>query len=261
LLDALQKVDVGQFVFSSTMLVHEPTEPGGRIDEDTPISKSWPYPNSKIETEAVIAEHPATSGMSVVLVRIAGVYDEDGNSPPITNEIKRIDGRWPTSHFYPADLASGQAFVHRDDAVDALARIVAHRDDLPDPFPVLIGEPRTASYDELQDTISTALHGRPWITVRMPAPLAKAGAWLREHNPVTDDPFIRSWMIDRAGDHFALRIDRAREHLGWEPQHEVLEVVAEMVRRLRDDRDGWYARNGLEPPRAWPWPRADGTGP
>ena len=149
LLDALRQVDVQQFVFSSTMLVHRPTEVGDEVDESDPIEKSWPYPASKVKTEAVIRDHPAHSGMSTVVVRIAGVYDEDGHSPPITNQIKRIDGRWPTSHFYPADLATGQAFVHLDDAVDALARVVRRRDELPDWFPVLVGEPETVGYGRI----------------------------------------------------------------------------------------------------------------
>jgi nucleoside-diphosphate-sugar epimerase len=249
LLDQLADFDVEQFVFSSTMLVHEPTDPGDMVDESDEIEKSWPYPASKIETESVIRDHDATRRMSTVVVRIAGVYDETGHSPPITNQIKRIDGRWPTSHFYPADLDSGQAFVHLDDAVDALERIVVRRRELPDWFPVLIGESETVGYADLQDAIGNALHGRDWPTFRIPAPLAKVGAWVREKNPLGEDPFIRSWMVDRAADHYDLDISSAREELGWEPRHRVVDAIPAMVRRLEADRDGWYAENGMTPPR------------
>jgi UDP-glucose 4-epimerase len=249
LLDALHDVDVQQFVFSSTMLVHRPTEVGDEVDESDPIERSWPYPASKVETESVIRDHPARAGMSTVVVRIAGVYDERGHSPPITNQIKRIDGRWPTSHFYPADLATGQAFVHLDDAVDALARIVRRRAELPDWFPVLVGEPETVGYGRLQDVIGNELHGHDWRTFRIPAPLAKAGAWLREKNPFGEDPFIRSWMVDQASDHYDLDISTAREELGWEPRHSVVETIPEMIRRLEQDRDGWYSDNDMSTPR------------
>ncbi len=248
LLEALAPFDVEQFVFSSTMLVHEPTDPGDEIDEGDPITESWPYPTSKVRTEAVIDEHRGVS-RSQVIVRIAGAYDEDGHSPPITNQIKRIDGKWPTSHFYPADPERGQAFVHIDDAVDALVRIVERRAALPSWYPVLVGEPETLGYGELQDIIGCALHGTEWRTFRIPAPVAKVGAWARERNPFGEDPFIRSWMIERATDHYDVDITSAREHLGWEPQHRLADVVPEMVRRLRQDRDGWYRRNDLTPPR------------
>jgi nucleoside-diphosphate-sugar epimerase len=248
LLEGLGRFDVEQFVFSSTMLVHEPTEPGEEIDERDPVSESWPYPTSKVETEAVIDRHRDVS-RSQVIVRIAGAYDEDGHSPPITNQIKRIDGKWPTSHFYPADPQRGQAFVHVDDAVDALVRIVERRRELPEHYPVLIGEPDTVGYGELQDIIGCALHGSEWRTFRVPPTLARVGAWVREKNPFGEYPFIRSWMIDRASDHYDLDISSAREHLDWEPEHHVAEVVPVMVERLRDDRDGWYRRNDLHPPR------------
>lgn len=249
ILDALNDFDVQQFMFSSTMLVHEPTDPGEQIDESDPIEASWPYPESKVDTERLIRDHRASSSMSTVIVRIAGVYDEAGHSPPLTNQIKRIDGRWPTSHFYPADLDRGQAFVHLDDAVDALVRIVGRRDELPGFFPVLIAEPRTVGYGELQDLIGNELYGHDWTTVRIPPLLAKIGAWVREKNPLGEDPFIRSWMIDRAADHYDIDISTARERLGWEPQHDVVETVRHMVRRLQEDREGWYAENDLTPPR------------
>lgn len=249
LLDALDDFHVDQFVFSSTMLVHAPASRGEEIDEDDPIVESWPYPNSKIVTEELLRTHPTTQQMAVVVARLAGVYDDDGHSPPITNQIKRIDGRWPTSHFYPADPDCGQAFVHREDAVDALVRIVDRRRELPDPFPVLIGEPETIGYGDLQDVIAHELHGHDWTTVRIPPPIAKVGAWVREKNPFGEDPFIRSWMVDRAADHFDLDIDAARWHLGWQPSHDVVSTVPEMVGRLRDDRDAWYTRNGLSAPR------------
>lgn len=249
LLDALADFDVEQFVFSSTMLVHTPTDPGDEIDESDPIEKTWAYPSSKVDTEAVLREHPASQQMSTVVMRIAGVYDEEGHSPPITNQIKRIDGRWPTSHFYPADLERGQAFVHRDDAVDAIVRIVERRSELPSWFPVLIGEPETVGYGEMQDLIGRELHGHDWKTFRIPGSIAKVGAWVREKNPLGEDPFIRSWMVDRAADHYDLDISTARERLDWTPKHTVADTIPTMIDQLRRDRDGWYAENGMRPPR------------
>lgn len=249
LLDALAEFDVDQFVFSSTMLVHSPTDPGDEIDESDPIEKSWAYPTSKVETESVLREHPASERMSTVVVRIAGVYDEDGHSPPITNQIKRIDGRWPTSHFYPADPQRGQAFVHRDDAVDAIVRIVERRSELPSWLAVLVGEPETVGYGELQDLIARELYGKDWSTFRIPPVLAKVGAWVREKNPLGEEPFIRSWMVDRASDHYDLDISTAREQLDWSPQHSITDTIPEMIDHLRRDREGWYAENGMRPPR------------
>src|ERR1700730_8047655 len=56
LLEHLQGFEVEQFIFSSTMLVHTPTQPGQTINEDSPIDPRWAYPQSKVETEALIRE-------------------------------------------------------------------------------------------------------------------------------------------------------------------------------------------------------------
>ena len=72
LVDALADLDVEQFVFSSTMLVHEPAGLGETIDEDDPIAGSWPYPASKVATGAR-SRSTMTVSRSQVIVRIAGV--------------------------------------------------------------------------------------------------------------------------------------------------------------------------------------------
>jgi len=48
-----------QFVFSSTMLVHAPCEPGQHINEDWPLEPKWDYPQSKADTEKLILQHVA----------------------------------------------------------------------------------------------------------------------------------------------------------------------------------------------------------
>ena len=70
LLRELQELSVEQLVFSSTMLVHAPTEPGRPIDEDSPIDPKWPYPVSKVRTEAVIRAQRGS--IPAVILRIAG---------------------------------------------------------------------------------------------------------------------------------------------------------------------------------------------
>ena len=44
LLRALRSLEVEQFVYSGTMLVHEPAAPGERISENRAIRPGWAYP-------------------------------------------------------------------------------------------------------------------------------------------------------------------------------------------------------------------------
>jgi hypothetical protein len=81
------------------------------------------------------------------------------------------------------------------------------------------------------------------------APLAKAGAWVMEKLPGAD-PFLKPWMIDRANDHYALDITRARTLLGWKPKRSLRETLPKMVAALKADPAKFYEENKLGQPPA-----------
>ena len=55
-------------------------------------------------------------------------------------------------------------------------------------------------------------------------------------------------MIDRANDHYALDITRARTLLGWEPKRSLRGTIPKMIAALKADPIGWYRENNLELP-------------
>lgn len=240
-----ESFEVEQFVFSSTMLVHRPAEPGQFINEDWPIGPTWAYPESKVKTEALIrTEH---GPIPAVLLRFAGVYDDVCHSPPLAHQIQRIYERQLASHLYSGQTSHGQSYVHLDDVVDAIDQVIARRSQLPPEVAILIGEPEAISYDELQHTFQRLIHQESWETHNVPSFIAKAGAWLQDHVP-GQDAFIKPWMIDRANDHYALDITRARNLLGWQPQHTLRKTLPKMIAFLRASPLAWYREHGLEPP-------------
>ncbi|MDP2702680.1 MAG: SPW repeat protein, partial [Candidatus Rokubacteria bacterium] len=162
----------------------------------------------------------------------------------------RINARDLTSRFYSGSTAHGQAFMHMDDLVDAIERVVERRATLPPEVALLLGEPEALSYDELQHTIARLIRGAGTETIAIPsalAPLAKVGAWVLDHLP-GQEGFVKPWMIDRANDHYALDMTRARTLLGWEPKRSLRETLPQMVAALKADPLGWYRENELEPP-------------
>jgi nucleoside-diphosphate-sugar epimerase len=247
LLQALECFQVEQLLFSSTMLVHQPCQPGQLINEDSPLEAKWAYPQSKIDTEALLRHHH--KDIPIVLMRIAGVYTDTCDSIPLAHQIQRIYEKRLTARVYPGDVTHGQAFVHLDDAVEAMTRAVDRRQTLPAEVAFLIGEPETYSYDQLQRTLAEIIHGETdWQTREIPRPVAKTGAWLQDHLPGIEEPFIKPWMIDLADDHYALDIRRARTMLGWEPRRRLLETLPHMVEALRTDPVTWYRRHQLDTP-------------
>lgn len=237
--------DVEQFLFSSSMLVHAPQEPDApSIDEDDPLDPRWDYPRSKARTEELIRDERGE--MPAVLARIAGIYDEWGHSIPLAHQIQRIFEQDPHAYLFPGDPDRGQSFLHLDDLIDAIERIVDRRRDLPGVTTLLLGEDGTLGYGELQNRIGQLIHGRDWPTIRIPAPIARAGAWLEGALPGAD-PFIKPWMIEFADDHYDLDVGRAREELGWRPRRSLDDTLEAIIANLLADPERWYAENDLDP--------------
>lgn len=246
LLRHLQGFEVGQFVFTSTILAHRPSEGNRPLTEDSPLEAEWDYPESKIRAEEAVREQRGK--IPAVILRIAGVYDEDCHSPPISQQISRIYEKRLESYFFPGDSTRGQSFVHLNDVVEVIRRVIERRGSLEEEEVFLIGEADLMSYEDLQETIGKLVHGEEWPAIRIPKPVAKAGAWVKDKLAGDDRAFIQPWMIDLADAHYPVSIQRARERLGWTPRYRLREVLPEMIRRLRDDPQGWYRENGITPP-------------
>jgi nucleoside-diphosphate-sugar epimerase len=246
LLKRLKEFKVEQFVFSSTILVMEPSKEGEILTEFSPLEdEPWDYPRSKIKTEKLIRQE--RGDISTVILRIAGVYDEDCHSIPIAQHISRIYEKKLESYFFPGDSSHGQAFVHLGDLITCLQRVVELRRELKNEL-FLIAEPEVVSYAELQEKLGELIHGEEWTTIRIPKVIAKAGAWAQEKIAGEEETFIKPWMVDLADAHYPVAIGHARERLGWEPRYTLRGTLPEMIRRLKQDPKKWYETNGLQSP-------------
>jgi len=245
LLSALKRIGTEQFVFSSTLLVHAPSPGKGvRIDEESPIDPPWAYPRSKAETEALISRERGDIG--TVILRLAGVYDEDCRAAFVAQQIARIFERTPTAYLFTGDLDAGQPYLHKDDLVDAIVRTVDRRHDLPAETVLLIGEEETPSYGEMQKRIGRLVHDEDWRTLALPKGLTKAGSWVQTEI-LDQETDIKPWMIENSDDHYEIDISRACALLDWQPGHRLTDTLPEMIRRLKRDPTDWYEKNKLEP--------------
>lgn len=243
LLRVLQDFEVGQFIFSSSLLVYKPTKPGEKITEESPVEPTWDYPRSKLDTEKVL--RAKRGRIPVMNLRIAGVYSDKGNSIPITNQVQRIYENKITGHLYPGNFDYGNPYLHLDDLVDAMIKTIKKRGQFKNVVTLNLGEPETMSFSELQQEIARLLYDRSWKTYKIPKFMAKTGAWVQD---LFGDPFIKPWMIDRTDDHMEIDISRARELLDWEPKHFLRSSLPKIIDDLKQDPYAWYKENNLTPP-------------
>jgi nucleoside-diphosphate-sugar epimerase len=247
ILQQLHGTKAEQFIFSSTLLMMKPAgNEEEAITESSPIAPAWDYPRSKLLAETAIQKEHAD--VPVVILRIAGVYDEECHSIPLAQQIVRIYEKKLDSYFFPGNPNHGQPFIHIQDLTDCIERAVDMRTALGPQETFLIAEPEVVSYTEAQDLLGELIHGKEWPTIRVPKIVAKAGAWVEEKIAGEEDTFIKPWMVDLADDHYPVVIDHAKARLGWEPRHRLRDTFASMVGRLKEDPARWYKENGLPVP-------------
>ncbi|GHA38735.1 hypothetical protein GCM10007989_38100 [Devosia pacifica] len=242
LLKAFKDFQLEQFIFVSTMLVHEPGRRGEPITENWPLDPKLPYRASKVRTEAAIAEQRGS--IPAVMLRPAGVYDDMCHSAFLSRQIARIYERQLVGHVYPGDPDTGQPYLHLKDLTRAIAATIERRATLPPEAPILLGETTTFTFAQLQEQIARLVHGDDWNTVSLPKPLVQTGLWI-ENNILEEDDFIQPWMVDTSDDHYELDISRAKDLLGWRPRQRVDKTLPKMVEALKRDPVGWYHANGL----------------
>lgn len=247
LAQGLQNLKVEQLIFSSSILVMKPVDrENGKMTAESTVDASWPYPQSKLDAEQTLKENRGS--IPLVILRIAGVYDDNCHSLPLSQHIRRIYEKEIEASFFPGDSDCGQAYIHRDDLAQTVKRTVEKRSELPEEETFLIAEPDIMSHCDLQEEIGRAIHGKAWPTFPIPKPVAKAGAWIQE-NILGQDKFIKPWMVDLADDHYPVDLSRVKESLNWEPERSLRNTLPRMLQRLKQNPQKWFQENGLEVPK------------
>lgn len=242
-----KKFDVEQFIFTSTMLVHEPTERGVIQNEDSPIRGKWHYPASKVRTEKVIREE--AGDIPYVIVRIAGCYDDECNCVPLSQHMSRIYEKQLASVVFPGNTSHGVPFTHFDDLSDLLITLMHKRKEIPKDLVLLCCEEDSITYRELQTEFGKLLHGsKKWPMMWVPKWFAKIGAWVQNHTPFMPKPFIKPWMVDLADDNYQFTMKKAKDVLGWTPQHNLRSSLEKMVANMKADPLAWYKRHKIPVP-------------
>ncbi|MCC5831573.1 MAG: NAD(P)-dependent oxidoreductase [Chlamydiales bacterium] len=242
-----KKFEVEQFIFTSTMLVHEPTERGVVQNEDSPIRGKWHYPASKVRTEKVIREEHGD--IPYVIVRIAGCYDDECNCVPLSQHMSRIYEKQLASLVFPGKSSNGVPYTHFDDLSDLLILLMHKRKEIPKELVLLCCEEDSITYRELQTEFGRLIHGsKKWPMWWIPKPIAKFGAWVQNNTPFMTKPFIKPWMVDLADDNYQFSMDRAKEVLGWSPKRILRKTLPKLVENMKADPIAWYKRHKIPIP-------------
>jgi nucleoside-diphosphate-sugar epimerase len=246
LIQAASGFQTEQFLFGSSLLVYVPCEPGQRITEHWPVGSSWEFPRSKLLAEDILKK--SRGKIPLVIMRSASTYDTWCHSMPLAHQIQRIYERLSTSFFYPGNLTHGSALVHLDDVADAIWLAVQRRFGLPPELTLILAEPETVSYGELQRVIGLLCYGEECKTWSIPKWVAKLVIRISEKTPFFSKIDVKEWMIDQADHNYCCDISLIQDKLGWAPKHTFRQTLPKMITTLKENPLTWYRENSLTLP-------------
>jgi UDP-glucose 4-epimerase len=227
LFGTLQRCGVGRVVFSSSCAVYGTPE-RLPVGEDQPVRPESPYGESKALVERMLGWFDRCHGMRSVSLRYfnaaGAAYDSSiGEDPTVTMNLiplvmQTLLDRRPAVHVFGTDYPTrdGTAirdYIRVDDLADAHVRALDY---------LAQGQP----------TVTVNLGTGVGSSVREVLAAAATTAGRLVH--AQDGP-------RRAGDPVALYADntRARELLGWEARHDLMEIVATAWRWHASHPDGY----------------------
>jgi nucleoside-diphosphate-sugar epimerase len=246
LLQQVNEFECEQVVLGSSLFVHEPNR--GHVFEFSNRRSDTPRQSALLEAESLLAEIDVASS---VTLRLGDLYDEELQPPQLRRQLRSIFERRFESHLHAGDPSAGRAAIHVDDAAACIERVVQMRERLQGRETLLVSESEVLSYEQRSELIGQCLHGEEWATIRVPATVAKAAAWMRSVlDPTAVSPAKKRAEIEAAGHHYAPDLSHTRLHLGWEPSQSLERCIPAMALLLKADPEQWYQRHALSAPRS-----------
>jgi nucleoside-diphosphate-sugar epimerase len=257
-LDAAAALGARDVIFASSLAACRFPRAGETLDEDSPADGDTPYAESKRAGEEAVRGR--ANGCRGFVVRFAALFSDWCEYEPLYRQLETWFSRQWRRRVLGGRGASAVPYLHVDDAVAFLARLLARRRDV-DPAPVLIASGDGAtSHRELFAAATAAVSGAPLRPLLVPRPLCRLGLpLLALAGAATGAPaFERPWMgryID-----LALRVDarRSRERLAFEPRPQlaILERLPRLLRNRAATPLDWLRLNEVARLRGSALPRA-----
>ena len=246
LIGELHDFRVEQFVLASTMMVHRPDRPRRADHRELAADPRWGYPESMVWAENLVRAE--RDDIPVVMMRMAGTYDDWCHSPPLANQIQSIYERTLLSHLHPANTARGRGARPPGRPGGGVPQ------GGPAAAPTAAGDGpagRRTRDDELRRAAGDARPVDPRGGM-VHVPGAEGGGQGRGVGP---GPLpVRAGRGGQAvDDRPGQRALRAGHHpgphpAGVEPRHSLRAAVRTMVESLKNDPARWYRANTLELP-------------
>jgi nucleoside-diphosphate-sugar epimerase len=180
---------------------------------------------------------------------LAAVYSDWCELVPMYHQIERVARGLLQARLYPGSVDRGQTYVHVDAVAEAFLAAVEHLAGESGLHRLMVGETRPVTHRQINHAADRAFGYGERRIFEVPEFVAREGArlmgWWRGLRD--EEPFIRPWMIEFAGEHFEFDLTATRRALGWEPDGYLGDRLDAICDRAAIHRDIWLAKNEARP--------------
>jgi len=240
------RIKAGRVIFAGSIAALIPPPGGGYLVERDPAGRSIAYTRSKAIAERLLEQ--LAPAIPSAVIRLGGVFTDWCELPPLYSLIRLWRRPRPLGRIMPGRGHAGFPYIHRQDAVEAIARVIARHDDLA-PYEVLFAAPQGCTRQrDLFPYIYPRLHaGRRERPLSIPAPLiwlllcGQAGVCRLSGRTALEQPWMARY-IDRP-----LMVDTryTRHRIGWapDPGRSILGCLPAIIERALETPDRYRRRN------------------
>ena len=245
-LDASKNEGVKRLIFASSIAALEPPASGSFLTEESPTSEFTPYARSKSIGERLIAE--ASDQVPCIILRIAGVFSDWCELPPLYSLIKLWTPAYPFGCIIPGLGESGIPYIHVNDLVRLIRKCIFLHNELDSSNIFLASQHGAVLHRQIFPAIrSAAGYSRSHRPIHITRKIAKFGVRFQYAlgSFTGQMPIERPWMLDYVDKPWTTDTSKTRRTLDWDcaPELGILRKIPDILSNLRMDPKGWEERN------------------
>jgi nucleoside-diphosphate-sugar epimerase len=245
-IEASKNEGVKRLIFASSIAVMEPPAGGSFLTEESPTSEYTPYARSKHIGERLVVE--ASDQVPSTILRIAGVFSDWCELPPLYSLIKLWTSAFPLGCIIPGRGKSGIPYIHINDFVLIIRKCIIQNDKLGSSNIFFASQHGAVLHHQLFPAIrSAANHSRIHRPIHIRPKIAKFGVRFRCALGAFSGhmPFERLWMLDHVDKPWRIDTSKTRQILDWEctPELNILKKIPDILNNLKKDPKNWEERN------------------
>jgi nucleoside-diphosphate-sugar epimerase len=245
-IEAAYRAGTGRLIFAASIASLVPPPPGAALTEAAGDMADFPYCKSKAAGERLCAER--RDDLPAVVMRLGGVFSDWCELPPLYSLIRLWSNRGPIGRCIPGRGKTGFPYIHRDEVVRFVRRIIEKNDTLDRHEILFASEDGCTCHEDLFRPIRRLCgQGLSAGPIHVPPPLALLSLYLKlaANGLRFRQTYEQPWMLAYADR--PLRVDTTctRQKLGWSPKDEycILNRLPALMENFRNHRRYWIARN------------------